>query len=75
MIVVHVPIFIAIVEYGIILTFKKYRKLANNMKETMQEMDFKINEFSKKSDKITFIICFTFIVMFNVFYWFIALQK
>ena len=84
MIGVHFPIFIAILEYGIILAMNKYKKdsipagvyINRSVKiNKSEDSHFDVTNFSKKLDIITFCSCVIFIILFNIIYWSVAFQK
>ena len=84
MIGVHFPIFIAILEYGIILAMKKYEKAPNTPGVhkigniafiNTKDGHFDVSNFSKNLDMITFFLCLIFIILFNMIYWSVAFQK
>ena len=71
---VQVPILIAIFEYGILLTMKRYLLKADfNIvtpmitPEEMKNLD--INAIGKCMDKWTFAFCLVFMISFNILYW------
>ena len=81
---VQTTLLLAIVEYGVILTVKKYHRPQNSSK-TVQvtsinsgsvkpnrlENDWDIDEMCKKLDIFTFFCSLTFIMIFNIVYWII----
>ena len=78
---VQIPILLAIVEYGILLTMKRVNKkktpdqnkiqvLYNGSQTTIRErkiMD--VEKIGKTMDLWTFIISLSFIIIFNIVYW------
>ena len=78
---VQIPILLAIVEYGILLTMKRVNKkktpdqnkiqvLYNGSQTTIRErkiMD--VDKIGKTMDLWTFIISLSFIIIFNIVYW------
>ena len=78
---VQIPILLAIVEYGILLTMKRVTKkktpdqnkiqvLYNGSQTTIRErkiMD--VDKIGKTMDLWTFIISLSFIIIFNIVYW------
>ena len=79
MVVVLIPIFIAIIEYGIILSLKKFKaplKSTEAKVKWIQEFENANNEFEDKCKKIDFwtLIFSAFVIIVgNVVYWFTVL--
>ena len=80
MLLVYFPIFIAILEYGLILTVKKYFTIKispaqnTNVKPAfygsfLMKDGTNFDEFSKKMDMRTFWAILTIIVIGNIMYW------
>ena len=81
MMIVYIPIFVAILEYGILLAMKKYKTgnsvEDNNTRVTLSSKGaarpmvshFDIYKTSKKVDKITFFATVIFIIVSNLIYW------
>ena len=70
MIVVHVPIFTAILEYGVILTMKKWRNtLISSTSQAECQNDYNLETKSKSLDCWTFVFSLMFIIIFNTCYW------
>lgn len=71
------PILVAIFEYGVLLSLKKYvksrgdiHKVESDEQETSDTIIMKnIDEVAKKVDKVTFFSLLIFITLFNVIYW------
>ena len=76
---VQIPILVAIFEYGILLTAKRYllkKNMSSNMvipMETGVINNFDINSISKVMDAWTFTICLIFITIFIAIYWLLVL--
>ena len=81
---VQTTLLLAIVEYGVILTVKKYHRPQNSskivqvtsinsgsVKPNRLENDWDIDEMCKKLDIFTFFCSLTFIMIFNIAYWII----
>ena len=78
---VEIPILVGILEYGIILSVKKYKSKKKvtsviNVKTSQNQADeeFDRNSLSKSLDKWTFIGSIIFIAIFNIVYWSVALN-
>lgn len=56
---VHIPMLVAIFEYGALLAMKKFFKFDKD----------EAGRLCKKIDIITFIASFSFIALFNIIYW------
>ena len=76
---VQIPILVAIFEYGILLTAKRYllkKNMSSNMvipMETGLINNFDMNSISKVMDAWTFTICLIFITIFIAIYWLLVL--
>ena len=76
---VQIPILVAIFEYGILLTAKRYllkKNVNSNMVIPMVAEEINIldmNSICKVVDKWTFTICLIFIIVFNATYWLLVL--
>ena len=70
MVGVQIPIFVAILEYGIILAMKKYQKKIgkNKVIQVSSESQNQTN-FDNTIDKWSFICTLVFITIFNIGYW------
>ena len=77
---VQIPILLAIVEYGILLTMKRVNKkkpepnkiqvLYNGSQTTIRERKvLDVEKIGKIMDLWTFIISLSFIIIFNIVYW------
>ena len=81
---VEIPILVGILEYGIILSVRKYKSKKKvtsviNVKSVLGPMiqaneDLEWNSLSKSLDKWTFIGSILFIMIFNIVYWSVALN-
>ena len=80
---VQIPILLAIVEYGILLTMKRvFKKPAeqNKVQAVYNSQDsllrtekiWDLDKIGKRMDMWTFIISVSFIVIFNIIYWSVA---
>ena len=75
-------IFIAILEYGLVLIWKKfYSKSMTNIVEVLEpsvqdsmleDDDMTLNEKIKRLDMISFFILIFFMILFNLYYWTVA---
>ena len=71
---VQIPILIAIFEYGILLTMKRYllktdSNIVRSLKSTEDMNNLDINAIGKCMDKWTFTFCLFFMICFNILYW------
>ena len=77
---IHIPILLAIVEYGILLTIKRMSKkeaketkihVIQSGKETQirSQKVWDLDQIGKTMDKWTFIGSLSFIIIFNIVYW------
>ena len=84
MMIVYTPIFVALLEYGILLAIKKY-KIENSISDysihvkpcaqdsgTASNLHF--HKMSKKTDLITFTSTLIFILISNLLYWGLILK-
>ena len=73
---IQIPLLVGILEYGILLAMKKYvggrrPKITkvNSQQNKAQETFSDCEEKAKKIDKLTFIGCLTYILLFFTIYW------
>ena len=77
---IHIPILLAIVEYGILLTIKRMSKkeaketkihVIQSGKETQirSQKVWDLDQIGKTMDKWTFIGSLSFMIIFNIVYW------
>ena len=77
---IQIPILLAIVEYGILLTMKRMYKdeseknkvqvsFAGNQMDVRHKKTWDLEKIAKKMDKWTFAISLTFMILFNIIYW------
>ena len=81
---VEIPILVGILEYGLILSVKKYKSkkkgasiinVRTSQSQTiLVEEEFDWNSLSKSLDKWTFIGSILFLMIFNIVYWSVALN-
>ena len=81
---VEIPILVGILEYGMILSVRKYKskKKATSVinvrtaqsPKILADEEFDWNSLSKSLDKWTFIGSILFIMIFNIVYWSVALN-
>ena len=81
---VQIPIILAIVEYGILLTMKRMQKKANgqvkvqviysgNQTQIREEKIWDLDQIGKTMDKWSFISSISFMIIFIIVYWSVAL--
>ena len=83
---VQIPIILAIVEYGILLTMKRMQKKANdqvkvqvfysgNQTQIREKTIWDLDQIGKTMDKWSFISSLFFIIIFIIVYWSVALTR
>ena len=83
---VQIPIILAIVEYGILLTMKRMQKKDNsqvkiqvihsgNHPQTREKAIWDLDQMGKTMDKWSFISSLFFIITFIIVYWSVALTR
>ena len=81
---VQVPIILAIVEYGILLTMKRMQKKTDgqakiqviyrgNQTQIREETILDLDQIGKTMDKWSFISSLSFMIIFTIVYWSVAL--
>ena len=81
---VQIPIILAIVEYGILLTMKRMQKKANgqvkvqviysgNQTQIREEKIWDLDQIGKTMDKWSFLSSISFMIIFIIVYWSVAL--
>ena len=81
---VQIPIILAIVEYGILLTMKRMQKKANgqvkvqviysgNQTQIREEKILDLDQIGKTMDKWSFLSSISFMIIFIIVYWSVAL--
>ena len=81
---IQIPIISAIVEYGILLTMKRMQKKENgqikvqvihsgNLPQIREKAIWDLDQIGKKMDKWSFISSLSFIIIFIIVYWSVAL--
>ena len=81
---VQIPIILAIVEYGILLTMKRMQKKANgqvkvqviysgNQTQIREKTIWDLDQIGKTMDKWSFISSVSFIIIFIIVYWSVAI--
>ena len=70
---IQIPILLAIVEYGILLVLKRCNRTKNEVTEFEPKKEKKdLDRIGKTIDKWTFLVSFSFIIIFNFIYWSMA---
>ena len=81
---VEIPILVGILEYGMILSVRKYKSKkkgtsvinvrTSQSPKILADEEFDWNSLSKSLDKWTFIGSILFLMIFNIVYWSVALN-
>ena len=83
---IQIPILLAIVEYGILLTMKRIQKKVNgqvqvqvfysgNQTQIREKTIWDLDQMGKTMDKWSFISSLFFIIIFIIVYWSVALTR
>ena len=67
MVGMEIPIIMALLEYSLILGFKR---CSQNKAFGKFEIRFKIDQLAAKIDTVSFIISMTYFILFSISYWF-----